>query len=339
MLSKPVFEGDVLLCDDNRMNQDLISDRLTRVGLKTTVAKDGKEGVEEVVSRVQNSKKHFDLIFMDIHMPVMDGVEATAEILKLNTGTPIIAMTANSNPSERVYYIEQGMSDCVNKPFTSQDLLACLTKYLKPQTFDPMDENNAEQESRDEEKLKIRLINHFLKNNKTIYPEITGALDQGDIVLAHRLAHTLKSSAGILGKTRLQGAAENVEHLLENKENRTNQSVLNILKTELDAAINELEPLAAKGDVHGEGESGGTLGEEETRALFEKLEALLDGGDTECLNLIGSLRLVSGNCGPVVHGPTVHGPTVRELIQQIEYFEFDTAMETLVRLKGERYMT
>jgi CheY-like chemotaxis protein/HPt (histidine-containing phosphotransfer) domain-containing protein len=324
MPNKPVFEGEVLLCDDNGMNQDLISDRLTRVGLKTTVAKDGKEGVEKVVSRIQNGLKPFDLIFMDIHMPVMDGIEATAEILKLNTGMPIVAMTANEDPVEKLRYIEHGMSGCVNKPFTSQALLSCLTKYLKPRTIDPMDENNTAQENHDEEKLKIRLINHFLKSNKTIYHEITGALDQGDIILAHRLAHTLKSSAGILGKTRLQGAAENVEHLLENKENRTNQSVLNILKTELDAAINEFEPLAVKEGKPDETEYE-TLGKEETRALLEELEALIDGGDVECLNLIGSFRLIPGSDGPLV----------RELIQQMEYFEFDTAIETLSRLKQE----
>jgi CheY-like chemotaxis protein len=349
--NKLVFEGDVLLCEDNRMNQDLISERLARTGLKTIIAKNGKEGVEQVASRVQNGIKPFDLIFMDIHMPVMDGLEATAEIGKLNTGTPVIAMTANNSPDEKALYLASGMSDSVNKPFTSQELAACLIKYLTPrgndpQESDPAGQDDEEKESQNEEKLKIKLITHFLSINKTIFYEITKAIDEGDIKLAHRLTHTLKGSAGILGKTSLQETARNVENLLENEENRTTQLTLNALRTELDMVISDLESFmtetalsAGKGtdgtnsgyaDLEGPEELVELLSEEEIRGLFEKLEILFDGGDLECLNLIDTIRRV-----PASSGPKVSEPMVRELIQQIEYFDFDKATETLVRLKKD----
>jgi CheY-like chemotaxis protein len=331
---KPVFEGDVLLCEDNKMNQDLIRDRLTRAGLKTTVVENGKKGVELVVSRKHDGKKPFDLIFMDIYMPVMDGFEAAAEIGKLKTGTPIIAISANDNPTERDHYAARGMSDCMNKPFTSQELSVCLMKYLKPMTDEAASRNadtarsRQDADIRSEEKLKIRLINNFLKNNKTVYHKITKAIDEGDIKLAHRFAHTLKSNAGILGKKRLQKAAEDVESLLANEENRMNQAALIIFKTELDAVLEELAPFTVESAFSAGKEGDGTLRKEEIEDLLDELEALLDGGSTECLNLIGSLRLL-----PQSALPSAGKLMVGELIHQIEYFEFDGAMETLARLK------
>jgi CheY-like chemotaxis protein len=317
------FEGEVLLCEDNRMNQDLVCARLSKLGLKTIVAENGKEGVDMVASRVQNSIKPFALIFMDIFMPVMDGIEATDEIVKLNTGAPVIAMTASSTPSDREKYMAHGMSDCLNKPFTPKELLACIEKYLKPLASAQVNQdtrNTQDTDLRAEEKLRIKLINNFVRNNKTIYNEITKAIDEGDIKLAHRLVHTLKGNAGILGKTRLQKAAQNAENLLINEKDRTDQFTMEAVKTELDAVIKEFEPLVDESWLNGEAVPSEPFDREKAQVLFEELEVLLDGGDLECLRLIDSLRRIPGSTG---------------LIQQLEYFEFDAAMKTLAQIKKE----
>jgi CheY-like chemotaxis protein len=104
ILKKPRFEGLALICDDNLMNQQVICEHLARVGLRTVVTENGKEGVEAVRERVQKNEKPFDLIFMDIFMPVMDGVDASSRITALNTGTPIVAMTANVMTDELENY-------------------------------------------------------------------------------------------------------------------------------------------------------------------------------------------------------------------------------------------
>jgi CheY-like chemotaxis protein len=322
---EPVFEGDVLLCEDNKMNQDLIRNRLMRAGLKTTVVENGKEGVGMVFARVQDGRKPFDLIFMDIYMPIMDGFEAASEIGKLNTGTPIIAISANVDSAKNERYLACGMSDRMNKPFTKQELSACLLRYLKPQTGEAA---NSIADNRSDEELKIKLINNFLAHNKTAYHEITKAIEGGDIKLAHRLAHTLKTNAGILGKTGLKKAAEDVEALLVNEENRINQAALALFKTELDAVLEELSQFTVKETPSVGKGSEGSLGEEETGALFDELEVLLDGGSTECLNLIGKLRMLPESA--------LGMPLAGELIRQMEYFEFDKAMETLARLKQDR---
>jgi CheY-like chemotaxis protein len=321
-----IFEGEVLLCEDNKMNQDLICSRLTKAGLKITIADDGKKGVDLVRVRAYDGKKPFDLIFMDIYMPVMDGYEAAAEIVQLDTGTPIIAISANDMSAEWENCAAHGMSGFLNKPFKSQELSDCLLKYLKPRAGEPVNRSSeaaGDADTLSEERLKIKLINNFLEHNKTVCQEIAKAIDEGDIKLAHRFAHNLKSNAGMLGKTSLRKAAEDVEHLLTNEENRANESVLNILKTELDTALEELAPFAAKGAPPEEKEAAVTLGEEETRALCDELEVLLDGGSTECLNLTSRLRLL----------PERFGPLAGCLTHQIEYFEFDKAMETLTLLK------
>ena len=135
---KPVFEGEVLLCEDNTMNQQVICEHLARVGLKTVVAENGRIGMEIVQRRIKESqdkssgKKQFDLIFMDIHMPEVDGLDAAAKISELGIGIPIIASTANILYNDKKIYRASGMNDCLNKPFTSQELWRCLLKYLTP---------------------------------------------------------------------------------------------------------------------------------------------------------------------------------------------------------------
>jgi len=123
---KPVFQGDVLLCEDNIMNQQVACDFLAKVGLNTTVAENGRIGVELA------KEKKFDLILMDIHMPIMDGIEATEQILAHDPTVPIVAMTANIMTADVEVYIKTGMKECLGKPFVSQELWNCLLRYLKP---------------------------------------------------------------------------------------------------------------------------------------------------------------------------------------------------------------
>jgi signal transduction histidine kinase len=114
-IAKPLFNGEILVCEDNPMNQQVIIDHLANVGIKTVLAHNGREAVDITERRLKNGEKPFDLIFMDIHMPVMDGIEAASKITKLRTGTPIVAMTANIMSQDRELYRMNGMTDCMEK--------------------------------------------------------------------------------------------------------------------------------------------------------------------------------------------------------------------------------
>ena len=131
-IKKPLFKGEILLCEDNAMNQMVLCEHLSRVGIDTVIAENGKIGVELVKERVEKGSKMFDLIFMDMHMPVMDGIEASSEIIRLNTGIRIVAMTANIMSDDLEIYKTCGMDGCLGKPFTSQELWRCLLKYFTP---------------------------------------------------------------------------------------------------------------------------------------------------------------------------------------------------------------
>ena len=241
---KPVFEGEVLLCEDNAMNQQVICEHLSRVGLKTVVAWNGRLGLDLVRKRVLSEEKQFDLIFMDMHMPVMDGLEASTKILELNTNVPIIAMTANVMHDDKEIYRANGLHDCINKPFTSQELWKCLLKYLMPKSGGEKNKQITDNNLLEADLLyKKALQQYFLQNNQNKYSEIIQTLEEGDLKLAHRMVHNLKSNASQLGMENLRQAASDVESQLRNGINLATEEQLKILDSELSAALKELAAL------------------------------------------------------------------------------------------------
>ena len=309
MLERPHFDGLVLICDDNSLNQELICAHLARVGLRTMAAENGKLGVEMVRRRIEENEKPFDLIFMDMFMPVMDGMEAASKIMAMNTGAPIIAMTANVMSSELEKYKRNGMPDCLGKPFTTQELWRMLLKYMTPVGSYHVDEHE------DNNELQKKLQINFYKNNQTVHAEITEAVAAGDVNLAHRLAHSLKGNAGLIGKMGLRNAAAEVEMLLKDGTASVWENKMNILKTELISVLDELKLLF---DESMQQEKPQTLDTAQMLALFEKLEPMLENINPECVALLEDIRAVPG---------------AEKLAQQIEDYDFESAAGTLVALK------
>jgi len=143
-IEKPFFEGLVLVCDDDNMSLMVICEHLLDLGLVPIIAKDGAEGVEKVQKRAEitaalkngasreKAAKQFDIILMDIHMPVMNGLEASERINKIESSIPIIALTTDSTYKHRNIYIDSGIVDYLSKPYTPQELWHCLLNHLKP---------------------------------------------------------------------------------------------------------------------------------------------------------------------------------------------------------------
>ncbi len=119
----------ILLAEDNQINQKVAILNLNNLGHKVEVANNGKEAVEKY------EKGDFDLIFMDVHMPEMDGVEACRKIREIEKKSgrikkiPIIAMTANTSEEERKKYLEAGMDGYVGKPFKQKELIGIFKKF------------------------------------------------------------------------------------------------------------------------------------------------------------------------------------------------------------------
>jgi PAS domain S-box-containing protein len=310
---RPHFSGEVLICEDNLMNQQVLNEHLEKVGLKTDVAENGREGFNMVKRRQTKGLKPYDLIFMDINMPVMDGIEASTLIQALNTGTPIVAMTANVMTHDRELYRECGMKGCVGKPFRVQELWDCLLIYFTPEKWERKDEEENKEQN---EKFRSSLIATFVKDNRNRYIEIVEALDCGDIKSANRLAHTMKSNAGQLGKTDLQKACADIEHLLKDGENLVTAEHLAVLETRLKAVIDEFTPLVKEPEPPPEVKS---LDEQEAREILAQVKPLLERGSPDCLKYTDKLRGIPGSGEPLV----------RILIQQMEDLDFDLALKTL----------
>ncbi|MDR2546250.1 MAG: response regulator [Lachnospiraceae bacterium] len=257
-LGRPRFSGQVLVCEDNVINQQVVVAHLARIGLKTTIAANGQVAVDLVTEQLKHGGS-YDVILMDIHMPIMDGIEATVKLLSMGITTPIIAMTANAMKRDRESYLAMGMSDYISKPFFAQDLWACLLKYLDPL---PNEEATAEEIAEEkketpadmvidhelglkhadnDEELYGHLKQNFFEENKERYQEIIKKHEEGETSIMQRILHSLKSNAGWIGATKLSQIASELELHLKNEQSLTDEH-LEQLKTEFDKVISELKP-------------------------------------------------------------------------------------------------
>jgi PAS domain S-box-containing protein len=117
----------ILIAEDNSINMKLLSVMLSKTGVRVITANNGDEAI------VQFKNNRIDLIFMDVHMPERDGLQATSDIRKMEEPgkrIPIIALTAIAMPGDREKCIEAGMDDYLSKPFRKDDLYAVIKKYL-----------------------------------------------------------------------------------------------------------------------------------------------------------------------------------------------------------------
>jgi CheY-like chemotaxis protein len=121
----------ILLAEDNVINQKVAILNLEKLSHQVLIVEDGIQVVETFIN------EHPDVIFMDIHMPKMDGVEATLKIRewemqnKIQNRVPIVAMTANAQKSEKELFMASGMDDYLSKPFNTRDLLWVMDRIYK----------------------------------------------------------------------------------------------------------------------------------------------------------------------------------------------------------------
>ncbi len=128
----------ILVVDDNHVNRQVIVAMLRKLGIQTEAVSNGEEAVEAL------SVIPYDLVFMDIQMPVMDGMEATRRIRAkgspvINPDIPIIALTAHAFSEEVKKFLEAGMNDHMAKPIIAEKLIACLIRWLRCRDIEPQE--------------------------------------------------------------------------------------------------------------------------------------------------------------------------------------------------------
>jgi CheY-like chemotaxis protein len=208
----------VLLVEDNRINRVVARDLLEKDGHRVDEAHNGEQGVEKAASNT------YDLVLMDISMPVMDGIEATRAIRRAEhagTHLPIVALTANAIPSERERFVAAGLADILVKPITLSGLRQILRQYATSRRVsenEEMEETDAldavvnhghlEELAATLSTEKVdRLIRAFLSEAAAAVHTIAQKLDAGETGDdLKEIVHHSAGSAALLGAEALRSA-------------------------------------------------------------------------------------------------------------------------------------
>jgi PAS domain S-box-containing protein len=208
----------ILLVEDNEMNRVVAETILNQYGAAISEAVNGVEAVEAI----RNNR--YDIVLMDIQMPVMDGLEATRMIRKdIRSNIPIIALTANAVKGEMEKCIQAGMNDYLSKPFEEEDLIRLIAKWLGREThFAPVkkaviadtplyDLSKLKQITRGDEKFIVKMLQLFINETIAGMTNLERAFEEKDIKQVQFLAHRMKSSLSNLNIFSAAGIAEKIE--------------------------------------------------------------------------------------------------------------------------------
>jgi signal transduction histidine kinase/CheY-like chemotaxis protein/HPt (histidine-containing phosphotransfer) domain-containing protein len=220
----------ILLAEDNLINQQVACELLQAEGLLVTVVDDGQQAVELL------TQQDFDLVFMDIQMPNMDGYQATQLIRQQHRDKPlpIIAMTAHAMSGDKEKCLASGMDDYVSKPINPEALLQVLNKHLAQlqttkaivpseastlfASVPGIDFQDGLNRLKNNQDLYMKLLNLFIQKHGQVADKIKQAYTDNDFKNITLEVHTVKGAAGNLGAYQIAKLASDIEALLrENK--------------------------------------------------------------------------------------------------------------------------
>ncbi|MCA1992948.1 MAG: response regulator, partial [Coleofasciculus sp. S288] len=221
----------ILVAEDNKVNQQLALQLLGRMGYRADVAANGLEAIQSL------RRQPYDVVFMDVHMPEMDGLTATQRICEEwppATRPRIIAMTANAMQGDREKCLNAGMDDYITKPIRVEELVQSI-RNCQPDHENPTPVPNLEQAPAVEatldrsvleafystmganaEQFLAQLIDIYLEESPTLLQAISTAIVQSDALAMKQAAHTLKSSSASLGAISFSQLCQELEMIGSN---------------------------------------------------------------------------------------------------------------------------
>ncbi len=250
----------ILVAEDNSTNQEVALGMLEKLGLRADAVANGADAVSAL------AKSSYDLVLMDMRMPVLDGVEATRRIRgpqssSLNRGIPIIAMTANAQQSDCEHCRDAGMNDFVTKPVSLEQLRQVLKRWLPaakraiptaanqpaPMTAATLgrvtfDRAGMLQRLEGNQQLAAAVIAAFLQEMPTRIQALKDLIESGDAVGASLQAHSMKGAAANVGGDALRAVAYAMEIAAEGGELGAVKDAMPVLEAkfcELECSIKE----------------------------------------------------------------------------------------------------
>jgi len=235
----------ILLAEDNPVNQKVVVRMISRLGYEIDAVENGQLAVEAV------ENGNYDLVFMDMMMPVMDGITAAKTIRAMEVSgprIPIVALTANVEPKDERNCIDAGMDGFISKPFTLDQVRACLDRFLKPAFYSDKPEGinpeimNAFLENIGDGDMEFfkEILTDFLTEASKTRSNIHAGLQNSDGDAVRQAAHSLKAASAVLGAQKLAECCRELEGLgraedFENVRLRLGHfdGLLNIVREEL----------------------------------------------------------------------------------------------------------
>jgi PAS domain S-box-containing protein len=249
----------ILLAEDNVVNQTLALRLLGKLGHQVDVANNGQEALD------LHDRNRYDIILMDVQMPVMGGFDATARIRERETAgahrTPVIAMTAHAMKGDRERCLQAGMDGYLSKPVHAPDLVEVLIHHAghddpspppatesAPPSGPVFDRENVLANLGDDEDLLAQLIVMYSEDEPRMLTDIDTAIRSGDAEALHSAAHALKGAVSNFCASRAQAKAQQLERLGREKRLAEAPAILAELRNEL-AALREAFGLPVDADA------------------------------------------------------------------------------------------
>lgn len=258
-----------LLVEDNEFNQQVATELLESAGLSVSLAIHGKQALQILASET------FDIVIMDVQMPVMDGLETTRRIRGMPGfgQLPVIAVTAHAMAQDRQRCLDAGMNDYISKPIDPEELRQLLVRWVPPQRNKRQDKQTSSPESsadnevslpaclpgidirsglrmcNDKCSLYLEMLQKFRRTRRDEAGEINRLLAAGDLETAGRMAHNMKSVAGILGASDLSVAAQQLEIAISGNQSDLFETTLDGYAQSLEAVIAGLDTALGAPDI------------------------------------------------------------------------------------------
>ena len=352
---KDIEGARILLAEDNEINQQVAQELLEQACFVVEIAHNGKEAIE----MAENNS--YDVILMDIQMPVMNGFEATKQIRNLKAGirnVPIIAMTAHAMSGDRANSLESGMNDHVTKPINPDELFGALLKWIKPgkreipvqlvekigaeigaaaklhlPDLPGLDIKSGLSRVGGNYKLYKSLLVKFYKEYFETTKQIKKALQKEDMELGTRLAHIVKGVAGNLGAKDLQSASAEVETAIKNNNLENIASLLDIFEQNIQSIMNGLKDFVIAEEAVNE-----NTGEKETgdpaklAELLQELEPHVQKKKPKpSKEIIAEINMYNW--------PDEYSLAIGELSKRVNKYKFKDAMVVLKSLQDKQVVS
>lgn len=245
-------ELNVLLAEDNLVNQKLAIGILDKLGHRVTVANDGIEALALV------EQNDFDLVLMDVQMPEMDGLEATRELRRRESGTEkhllVVAMTAHAMKGDRESCLKAGMDDYLGKPIRIKDMTDKISELFHGSSTSQSPDDLASSPSEDvivwsealssvggDKKLLCELVQVFLKETPGLLQKAVDAADVGDTEALRAAIHPLKGSMLFLNPNLAMESSEEVEQFSTDGDLDASRQSLAALQGQFDQVCDSLK--------------------------------------------------------------------------------------------------